>query len=383
MFIPSLPDRKKPDRVWMGLPVRPVHILGGQMAKPTLHSIAHESGTSLATVDRVLNERPGVSSRTRARVLAAARACGYLSGSDLTTLRPVRLLFLLPQGTNAFIADLRAQVLEQAPLMPGVIAEVELTDGFAPARLSERLLDLRRRGGRSTWDGIALVALDHPMVREAVRAVLSSGVPVMTIASDLGGPGADPDIANTETVPHHGYVGIDNEKAGRLAGYLLGRFLGAGKHEVAFFAGSREYRGHQERELGFRRIIADEFKSLVIVDRREVRDDRTLAETEMTDVIGRHPRLSGLYNAGGATSGIARALVRAGRAPRTVVVAHDLTEGNRALLQDGTLDAVIDQNARVEVRETLTALTAIARKEVSRMIPPRIQIILRENLPDD
>ena len=35
--------------------------------RPTVHDIATEAGVSLATVDRVLNRRPGVRAVTRAR----------------------------------------------------------------------------------------------------------------------------------------------------------------------------------------------------------------------------------------------------------------------------------------------------------------------------
>ena len=50
--------------------------------KPTVHDIAREAGVSLATVDRVLNARPGVRQITVARVQEAIRSLGYVR--DLT-----------------------------------------------------------------------------------------------------------------------------------------------------------------------------------------------------------------------------------------------------------------------------------------------------------
>ncbi|MEM6358054.1 MAG: LacI family DNA-binding transcriptional regulator, partial [Pseudomonadota bacterium] len=46
------------------------------MNKPTVHDIAKEAGVSLATVDRVLNARPGVRENTIARVQAAVDRLG-------------------------------------------------------------------------------------------------------------------------------------------------------------------------------------------------------------------------------------------------------------------------------------------------------------------
>lgn len=88
-----------------------------------------------------------------------------------------------------------------------------------------------------------------------------------------------------------------------------------------------------------------------------------------------------LYNAGGATTGIAKALKDRGRDQKTVLVAHEATAGNNALLLDGTLDAAIDQNPRVEIREALNILTHAARGTDYRTVPPRRQIVFRENLP--
>ena len=56
---------------------------------------------------------------------------------------------------------------------------------------------------------------------------------------------------------------------------------------------------------------------------------------------------------------------------------------SRALLQSGTLDAVIDQDPMGEAREALTTLIAAARGTPYTPSPPRLQLILRENLPEE
>ena len=42
--------------------------------RPTVHDIAIKAGVSLATVDRVMNGRPGVHEKTRAKVEEAIRS---------------------------------------------------------------------------------------------------------------------------------------------------------------------------------------------------------------------------------------------------------------------------------------------------------------------
>ena len=95
------------------------------------------------------------------------------------------------------------------------------------------------------------------------------------------------DIANA---PRFAYVGIDNRNAGRLAGHLLGRFVPGSTGEVALFAGSFSYRGHEEREMGFRHILAEDFPNLRIVELREVRDDLERSYAEAAALLAARPK---------------------------------------------------------------------------------------------
>lgn len=339
----------------------------------TLHDIAREAGVSPATVDRVLNNREGVRRRTREVVLDVATRLGYVSQADVPDIgrQPAvrhRFVFLFPAGTNTFIKFLARQIEEQSLLRPELEVRIETLEGFNPTSLAARLFELQGK-----TDGIGLIAQDHPLVREAIRALAFGGTPVVTIASDI------------QNVPRLAYVGIDNRQAGRLAGLLMARFLAhqSAPVKVALFAGSLSYRGHEEREMGFRLILREEFPALQIVDVREILDDRQKAEVETTALLDQHPDLAGIYSVGAGAYGIARALKTRGVDKSIVLIGHEATEGNKQLLLDGSLDAVIDQNPRVEAREALNLLTAAAAKKPYRFIPPRLQVVFRENLPDD
>lgn len=333
--------------------------------RSTLTDVAREAGVSAATVDRVLNNRPGVRERTRAVVVETARRLGYLPDGQVAPTGSLRLDFVLPEGTNSFIRTLRAQIESQAAARPGLDLRVRGIEGFHPETLAASLRALR--GGT---DGVGLIALDHPLVREAMRGLAEDGVPVVTLATDV------------LHVPRTAYVGVDNRQAGRLAGYVLGRLLGDRAAKVALFAGSLSYRGHQEREMGFRAVLAEEFPDLAIVELREVLDDRERAYAEAAALLDRHPDLAGLYNIGAGNPGIARALRERGRAKAVVFLGHELTEGSKPLLLDGTLDGVIDQNPRVEAREALNLLVHAARRLPYEGHPPRLHLILKENIPE-
>ena len=215
------------------------------------------------------------------------------------------------------------------------------------------------------------MAFDHPTVREAMRSLAEKGVSVATMVSDI------------LHVPRIGYVGIDNRAAGRLGGYLLGRLLARNTpQKIALFAGSMSYRGHEEREMGFRHIIAEEFSHLEVVELREVRDDRIRAYEEATALFQRYPDIAGIYNIGGGGTGIGKAINEQGKANSVVFIGHELTVHSKSMLLNGTMDAVIDQNPRVEAREAIAMLKHAILKEPNEYHGPRLQVIFRENIPE-
>ena len=340
--------------------------------RATLKDVALEAGVSAATVDRVLNNRSGVRQRTRTIVLDTAMRMGYLAGEDDASISPppgasetIRLDFVLPAGTNTFIKTLHRHVEEQAATRSDVDVHISTIEGFNPDSLARTLQDL---AGQTR--GVGVIALDHPTVREAIRSLSGSGVKVVTLASDI------------LHVPRIAYIGIDNRAAGRLAGYVLGRFIGAFPGKVALFAGSLSYRGHEEREMGFRHILKEEFPGLRVVEMREMLDDRETAFQEARALLERQPDLTAIYNVGGGNSGIARALKERDLHHSVVFVGHEVTEATKTLLLDGTLDAAIDQNPRVEAREALNILTHAIKGLPYDPHPPRLQVIFKENIPE-
>ena len=341
-----------------------------RIVRATIVEIARVAGVSTATVDRALNNRAGVRDRTRDRVLNVAESLGYLpervvddgAGGEACA----EIDFLIPGGTNTFLGMLAThfEALAEAR-RKSVAIRVHRIEGFNPEALARRLLDLK-----PTSNGIGVIAIDHPTVREAIREVAEAGIPVLTMVSDIS------------NVPRIGYVGIDNRAAGRLAGHLLGRFVGPAGAQVALFAGSLSYRGHEEREMGFRHILAEEFPGLTVVELREVRDDAERAYREAKALLAGYENLAGIYNIGGGTRGIARALDEAGRSGDVVFVCHELTEHTRRFLLAGTVDAVIDQNPRVEARDAVDWFTHAATKTAQPApMPIRIQAIFKENIP--
>lgn len=339
--------------------------------RATIVDVARHAGVSTATVDRVLNGRQGVRAPTVQRVMRSAAELGYVEEDALSAVAPQTLAnisFLLPAGTNRYLAHLGRSIIEQSALFQkhGIKPSVEYIKSFNPEALAVAL----QRHGRSA-DGIAFMALEHPAVREAVNRLSAKGVPTVTLISDIG------------NAQRSAYLGLDNRSTGRLAGYLIARFVGKAPAKVAMIAGSLSYRAHEEREMGFLHVLKESYPHIEVVGIREGHDDENMNYRQMRMLLSKHPDLAGIYNIGGGASGVGKAIKDARREESLVFVGHGLTPDTRAFLIDGTMDAVITQNPNDTISRVARVFKNLreGRPAEEDVEPLRSEVIFRENLP--
>lgn len=341
------------------------------MAKFTIQDVAARAGVSVATIDRVLNHRPGVRAPTVAKVEAAIRDLNYQPdriAARLARAKDYHFCFVLPVSSGEFMTRIHDEVQATALRMEAErvsisIKKVDVFDG--------ELLAATLDGLHDGIDGVAVVALDHPAVREAINNLIARNVSVVTLVSDV--PGSK----------RLHYAGIDNSSAGRTAANLMGRFLRGLTGTVGVFAGSLALRDHIERQFGFEQVMAHEFPKLVVLPVRESRDDVVRVQEMTTQLLKEHPDLIGIYNVGGGTRGIVSGLENAGRAKDIVFIAHEVTDVSRKALIRGTLDAIINQDSGHEVRSAVRVL--MAKMDHAPLVESqeriRIDIFMRDNLP--
>ncbi len=327
----------------------------------TISDIAKATRHSTATVDRVLNNRPGVREATRQAILKAAAELKYARALPAS----LTFDFVLP-GAGGFMRVLAERIerfAAEADL--GRRVNVHFVDYSAPEQVVGLLDGLRDRSA-----GIGLVALDHILIREALKTLIRRNVPVVTLLTDIS------------SLPHQGYIGVDNRLAGRLAGHLIGKFLPVENRRIALFTGSRAFRGHEEREMGFRSVIRENFAHLQILDALEIGESEQAGYEVTRALLDAEPALSALYNIGAGTAGVARAVQEIEPSRKPVVVAHDLSVDTRRHLLSGAIDVVIDQNADLTAARAVARLrSAVDHQMLGVCDVMDSRIIFRDNIP--
>lgn len=327
--------------------------------RSTIQDLAARAGVSVSTIDRILNGRSEVRSATADRVLAAAEEIGFYALPALRQRlqgdRPkARLGFLLQQSHRTFYRMI-SEALRQAAAesLDPVELVIEHMDDLSPEAVADRML---RMGDHV--QALAVVSAEHPRVANAIEILASRGVPTYGLISDL--------TAGCGT----GYVGLDNWKVGRTAGWAVAGLCKT-PGRVGIVVGNHRYRCQELNESGFRSYCREHAPDFTLLEPIQTFEDNAIARDVTEQLLRREPDLVALYVAGGGMPGAMEALRASGRAKSIVTLGNDLTEHTRTGLIDHVLSMVF---AHPLQRLATEAVTHIA-KELANGVGPSKRLL--------
>jgi len=298
--------------------------------RPTIADLARESGVSVATVDRVLNNRLPVREETARRVYEAANSIGYHAAGLIRQrmrqeLPEYRLGFLLQKPGHHFYQEFAREIenaVTQAPHFRGVPV-VDFCASHAPDGIVAKLKSLAGR-----CRSIGLVAPDHPSISAAVDELKAKDIPVFSLLSDFAAG------------VREGYVGVNNRKAGRTAAWMIAK-AAQKPGKVAIFVGSHRFHGHELREIGFRSFFREQAPEFTVLDTMVNLETRQITHEAMLELLRRHPDLAGCYVAGGGMEGAIAALRESQMKQLPVMIVNEITPESRAALADNIVTMAI------------------------------------------
>jgi LacI family transcriptional regulator len=335
----------------------------------TIADIARQAGVGTATVDRVLNRRPGVNAETVQRVMQVVADLG----APLMPGRPrrsanFRFAFVLPAEPTPFLELVERQIAQAAgDFRHQHITEItHRLDAGDPAAFATGLAQV------GECEGMAVLAPDLPPIKLAINEWVRAGVPVVTLFSDVAGS------------MRAAFVGADNRAAGRTAGLLLGRMAaGQGRDTLLLSSQATRLSAEIERRIGFAQVLEERFPKLRLQRTPDLPADddgaRQALRRFLNDGVAAE-RVAGIYNVGSGSIGVAMALADAGLS--TAAVAHDFTDAHRSLLASGDLAYVLHQDIHYCVLAAARVLRALCEnvRGALNVVQPRIEILTAENL---
>lgn len=312
------------------------------MRSHRIADVAEQAGLSPATVDRVLNGRPGASPRAVRSVEQAVAELDRQAGALRLGARAL-VLDVVMQAPNRFSEEVRDALESQLTgLRPAAVrARFHLRESGTVEDVVATLDGIGRRG--RTSHGVLLKVPDDPRVAAAIDALAERGIPAVTLVTDVRGSRR---IA---------YAGPDHESAGRTAAHLVHRWGARTSGTVLVTLSRSSFVGERTRVEAFVDQLARDAPGLAV---RRVSDADGL-DTATAGVVAAELEpaddLVGVYSVGGANRAILAALRAKGVTP-FVYVGHDLDADNVELLRTGAIDLVLHHDLREDARAAIRAV---------------------------
>ena len=339
--------------------------------RPTTKDIAEAAGVSLATVDRVLNDRPNVSDRSRERVLRAIDKIGYvrnIAAVNLAKNRTYSFRFLFPSAGDQYLQELIDQVQAASNDMESDMTDVEYhqLDMRDPHAVADYLSFLER----DHVDGVAIMAPESPQVRDAVARLDERGIKVVQF------------LSGQEKLDKLDFVGADNHAAGATAGRLIMRFLGQLGGKVMVVADTMQSLSNIQRRLGFDRVLNTRYPTLVALPSLETHGNDDRARRIISRQLQHESNVVAVYVISSEARAPIEQISTCKDLQSLIIVAHERTPFTESALLSEELDAVVAQNPGHAVRSALRILRARCdnREIIAGQEKIRVEVLLKDNL---
>jgi LacI family transcriptional regulator len=308
----------------------------------SIKQIAEIAGVSRGTVDRALNDRPGIKPEVKKHVLEIADSLGYRSNRAGKLLglhkAPMSIGIQMPSEGNDFFEAITAGQRQAGSELGdfGLRLYWRTMKGFSARRQAQQIDELIEEGVQA----IALVPIDHQIIHEKLAELARKNIPVITFNTD---------IADSDRIC---YVGNDYLKSGATAAGLLGRLADGREWRVLVLTGSVSMLGHNQRIHGFHSTIKEHYSNIKVVDIFETEDDDDKAYQICREFLspaaaagGRSVELpaDAIYLTAGGTAGCCKAVIEAGLAGVIKIISFDRTPSMEQYLADRVITASIEQ----------------------------------------
>lgn len=270
--------------------------------KVTIRSIAEAAGVSRGTVDRALNDKPGVSQEVRERVKRIAEELGYkpnLAGKALAfQKKPLRIGVVILNKYDPLFQEVHEGIKQASHELKGfgVAVECRFMSGVDVHEQLECIRDLHSQN----ISALAISPLDEEVIRAELNKLAAENIKIVTFNTDISG---------VDTLC---FVGQDLKKSGRVAGTLIGKLLPKGGN-VLVITGPEKIKALQERLEGFKEVLENKYPDIKIVDILQGINDNETSYIKTAKALEAQDCLNAIYITGRGIGGVGRAIRESNR----------------------------------------------------------------------
>ncbi len=220
-----------------------------------------------------------------------------------------------------------------------------------------------------TVDVIGIVALDNPLIRHAVVQAIEKGVRVFTLLSDMSIP------------QRTGYIGLDNQKAGRTAGWAVDR-LCHDDGEIGIIVGDNRFICQESCEISFRSYLREQGKGDRVLEPVRSHERADVARQVTEEMLQQYPDLKAIYAPCGGVEGIVAALRARQRQHQVTLICHGPVDSGELALIDGTIDLMLTHRLDEFAAATINAFVHAASQPQAAFINALqpFDLLTKENL---
>ena len=339
--------------------------------RPNKKDLAEAAGVSLATVERVLNDRPKFIDRSRHRVHQAITSIGYvrnIAAVNLAKNRTYSFRFIFPTAGDQYLRELINQVHEASTDLISDMTDVDFDqlDMRDPHMVANYLSTL----DRDQVDGVAIMAPESPQVRDAITRLGERNIKVVQF------------LSGQEKLGNLDFVGADNFTAGATAGRIISRFLGQISGKVMVIADTMQSLSNIQRRLGFDQVLNTCFPVLKALPSLETHGDEARAKRIISRQLQHESDVVGVYVINSEARVPIEQISHCKDLRSLTIVAHERTPFTEKALLNEEIDAVVAQNPGHAVRSALRILRARCdnRDIIAAQENIRVEVLLKENL---
>ncbi|MGE5581882.1 MAG: substrate-binding domain-containing protein [Bacillota bacterium] len=334
----------------------------------TAVDIAKKLNISRITVDRVLNNRGGVSEKTAQRVLETVKELGYTPNRAAKHLAKktqccIGVSYTLPKW---FKGQIDLGIEKAFSELKDFGAKVIVRD--APHTVEGQIAQIKEM--LPEIDALAVEPWIPALFSGFIDELVDGGLPVATF---------NVDVPSSKRLF---YIGCNYIEAGRLCGEIIRKMVtGAGK--VAMITAKESLTHLEQRIIGFREVLSGSADLKIIGPFKINEADREGSVNQIKEIIAENPDLAAIYHLCSSVDLSGIALKESGKSGLVKLIGHDVNDEYYKLILEDVIQAVVCQEPYYQGYFPIKILfnyVAEGRWPERTEVTTRLEVVMRENL---